>query len=963
MPDLPTGTVTFLFTDIEGSTRLWEQHPEAMHAALARHNQLLHQTIEAHGGHVFKTVGDQFCAAFAAAPDALAAALAAQQALQNFEFWILDFGLPAGGGAETEAGAAGTSAESGLPVGPDPNPKSKNQNPKLTVRMALHTGTAQAWNGDYFGAPLSRVTRLLETGHGGQVLLSQPAYDLCLDHLPAGVTLRDMGEHRLRDLVRPERVFQIVHPELPADFPALRSLDVRPQNLPAQATVLIGREKEVAAVGELLRQAAVRLVTLIGPGGTGKTRLALQAAAEMLDDFRDGVFFVALAPISDPGLVASTIAQTLGLREADGIPLRDSLNAYLREKQLLLLLDNFEQVLPAAPLVAELLAAAPGLKLMATSRAALRLRGEKEFAVPPLSLPDPKRLPALEALSQYAAVALFIQRAVDVRPEFTVTNENAPAVAEICARLDGLPLAIELAAARIKLLPPQALLARLENRLKLLTGGARDLPARQQTLRGAIAWSCDLLEEPEKRLFRRLAVFVAGCTLEAAEAVCSADGDLEIDVLEGLASLVDKSLLQQNDLASGEPRFTMLETIREYGLEELEASGEAPAIRRQHAEFFLTQAERRETDVPARFARLERERDNLRAALAWCQEDSASGELGLRLAAALMGLWYWRGPASEAWRWLTAALAHPGAAARTVARGRVLWAAAIFAGAGRADPEVRRELGEESLAIARELGDPQLLGSVLRHLGQMAQNRGELDTAWRLTEESLAADREAGDQGGIAAGLGMLGLYAREQGETEKARAYMDESVARLRELGFIAHWGTVNRIQLAVEESDFVFARSLAEETLTHSRKLDFWWVTAQVLGQLGRMATYDGDYAAAKAFWDENLTLSWERGEGQRHNLPGSLEGLAALAAARGESERAACLWGAAAALRETPNHRPPAGSVGVPAADEPRLAAVRAALGEEAFTAAWAEGRALSPQQAVEYALQPEGTAAGE
>jgi predicted ATPase/class 3 adenylate cyclase len=504
----PSGTVTFLFTDIEGSTRLWEEQPEAMREALARHDALLRDAINAHGGVVFKTMGDQFCAAFTTAPAALAAALAAQRDLS-------------GEGAPL----VGALPDTGL-MGALPGTEGHPRGVPLRVRMALHTGAAEAREGDYLGPPLNRVARLLEAGHGGQVLLSQSTFDLARDHLPEGVSLRDLGEHRLRDLARPERIFQPVAPDLPADFPPLSTLDARPHNLPAQVTPLIGREKEVAAGQHVLRQEAVRLVTLTGAGGTGKTRLGLQVAAELLDQFSAGVFFVALAPISDPGLVASAIAQTLGVRELGGTPLLESLKAHLRDQQLLLLLDNFEHLLAAAPLVAELLAAAPRLKVLLTSRAVLHLRGEKEFPVPPLALPDPKHLPPVgadlvSALSQYAAVELFIQRALDVKPEFVVTNENAPAVAEICVRLDGLPLAIELAAARIKLFPPEALLARLGSRLTLLTGGARDLPARQRTLRDAIAWSYDLLGESEQRLFRRLAVFVGGCTPEAAEAVCA----------------------------------------------------------------------------------------------------------------------------------------------------------------------------------------------------------------------------------------------------------------------------------------------------------------------------------------------------------------------------------------------------------------------------------------------------------
>jgi predicted ATPase/class 3 adenylate cyclase len=555
-------TYTFLFTDLEGSTRLWEQFPQAMKAALERHDAILRGAVEGSNGQVTKTTGDGLSAVFASTLDGLSACLKAQRILLD-EPWA-SYGLETG---------------------------------SLRVRMGLHVGEAQPRGGDYYGPAVNRAARLMSAAHGGQVLLSAVAAGLVVDLLPEGTSLRDLGEHRLKDLARPERVFQLLHPDLAADFPPLASLDLRPNNLPAQTTALIGREVEISEVTERLGAEGLRLLTLTGPGGIGKTRLALQAAAELIDRFEDGVYFVDLAPIRDPDSVLAAIAQTVRIREASDGPLLDELTRQLRAKKMLLLLDNFEQVTAAAPQVAELLQGCPQLKLLATSREALHVRGENIYPVPPLALPrvDP-RGPNIEQLTQYEAVRLFIERARAVKPDFQVTNENAPAVAEICWRLDGLPLAIELAAARIRLFSPQGLLERLGSRLKLLRGGARDLPARQQTLRDAIDWSYELLDAGERRLFELLSVFPGGCNFETVEGVVDEFERLDeigVELIDGLASLVEKSLIRQVDGAasatqeSGEPRLLMLETIREYAAERLEGDAEFhTAAHRAHATYF-----------------------------------------------------------------------------------------------------------------------------------------------------------------------------------------------------------------------------------------------------------------------------------------------------------------------------------------------------------------------------------------
>src|SRR5215218_7586944 len=582
MTDLPRGTVTFLFTDIEGSRALWERDRQAMAAAVDRHLALLDAAIQAHGGIRFKTIGDAVQAAFPTAPQGVAAALQGQRDLL---------------------------AEDWGELGP------------LRVRMALHAGEATPnERGDYLAAPLNRLSRLLATGHGRQILLTQVVQQLARSALPPRAELRDLGDHRLRDLLEPERVYQLLHPEVPVEFPPLIALKNRPHNLPLQPTPFLGREREVGAVVDMLRRSEVRLVTLTGPGGVGKTRLALQVAADLLDTFPDGVWFVDLSVLNDATLVPSAIAAVFSVRE-EGSELTDRLAGVLEGKRLLLVTDNFERVVIAAKAVSEMLARVSGMKVLATSRTPLHVYGEREVPLAPLPLPDPARLPPLEQLNQYDAVRLFIERAQAVKPDFAVTPANAPAVAEICYRLDGLPLAIELAAVYVKVLPPQALLKRLEKRLPLLTGGARTLPTRQQTMRDAVAWSHDLLSAEEQIHFRRLAVFAGGCTIDAAEAVAGAERAL--DVFGNMTALVDESLLRQEEGLEDEPRFRMLETVREYGLEQLEASNEGEETRNRLAAWSLILSQQTAPDEylgnmsPWSVKRVGEELPNLRAAITW----------------------------------------------------------------------------------------------------------------------------------------------------------------------------------------------------------------------------------------------------------------------------------------------------------------------------------------------------------
>src|SRR5215208_2864722 len=919
MPSPPTGTVTFLFTDIEGSTKMWERERTTMSEALALHDRILRDAVEERGGYVFKTVGDAFCCAFPTTPDALEAALEAQRTLLSSEW------------QET---------------GP------------LRVRMALHMGVAEERDGDYFGPPVNRVARLLSAAHGGQVLLSLPTHEMVRDQLPAGVSLRDLGEHHLKDLFRPERVFQLVSPDMPSEFPPLRTLDAYRNNLPLQPTPLVGREKEVAEVRDLLRQGETRLLTLTGPGGIGKTRLALQAAADLLGDFPDGTFFVPLATLTDAELLLPAVAETLGVRETGDQPLGETLKDYLRERHLLLLLDNFEQVLGAAPAVTELLGAAPGLKVLVTSRTPLRLYGEKEYAVPPLSVPDVKHLPDLKTLSQYEAVRLFIERAKSAKVDFEVTDKSAPAVAEICVRLDGLPLAIELAAARIKMLPPRAMLHRLGSRLKLLTGGARDLPERQRTLRATIEWSYALLDEGEQLLFGRLAVFSGGRTLEAIEAICDAAGDLSVDAFEGVSSLLDKSLIRQEEGPNGEPRFVMLETVHEFAREKLGESGEAEEIKRAHAQYFLTLAEQafpelRGPDQLEWLERLEAEHDNMRAALSWALEHKQV-ELALRLGGALRLFWSMRGYQSEGRRWLQEALAMDGRASPEVRAMALAGVGDLASEQGELDRATQAcQEGLELLANeARQASEAKLL--LFACLGWVALQREDYGRATRLFEESLALSRKMGDTWWLAGSLLQLALVTSFLGDSERATELYEESMDLFRELGdknLLA--SCLNDLAMVVySQGDLGRAAQLTEDAVALLRELGARGSVALVLCNLGWITLLQDDLGRAADLYGESLSLAWDAGLNPL--VERTLEGFACLAGARGATDRAARLWGAAQTLHEVKGI--PRDTDFLDEADA-RISAVRSAMGEEEWEEAWHKGRTMSLDEAVSYALEEE------
>ncbi len=950
---LPTGTVTFLFTDIEGSTRLLQQLGDRYSRVFEECRRLLRAAFQEWNGHEVDTQGDAFFVAFARATDAVSAAVDGLHALAVHS-WTEDV--------------------------------------VVRVRMGLHTGEPQLSSEGYIGIDVHHGARVMSAGHGGQVLLSQATRDLVVHQLPGGVSLRDMGEHRLKDLQRPVHLFQLVIAGLPADFPSLKTLDIYPNNLPIQPTPLIGREKEVASLGQLLRRVDVRLVTLTGPGGTGKTRLALQVAAELSDLKWRGIYFVDLAPVSDSAQVIPTIASTLGLREERGRSPLECLKEEIDQNRVLLLLDNFEQVLDAAVQVSELLVACSQLKIMVTSRAVLRVRAEREFAVPTLRLPDSAQMPDLEALMQYEAIVLFLQRTQAVAPEFRLTDMNAPVVVEIVRRLDGLPLAIELAAARMKLLSPEALLARLNQPLQVLTSGARDVAARQHTLRNTIAWSYNLLDAQEQELFRRLSDFVGGCTLEAIEVVNGVLGNATGLILDIVASLVDKSLLRRREQGKGEePRLAMLETIREYGLELLGASGEMKAVRKAHAVYFMELSERagleRASNSPEWLDRLEQEHDNLRAAMHWSLEDmEGCKEIALRLGGALRTFWYSRGYLSEGLDFLERALVGSDEVEEPMRAAALYAAARLYEVRGdydRAEPflvqslalyrelgnpariayalhlqadiawrrgilDMARSLAEESLAVFRELGDRGAIASLLLHLGALAADQGEYARARDLLEESLAINRELGDKGSIADSLFNLARANFFSGsELGAARVLLEESLSLFRQLSDKESIGYCLCLLglLTLEQGDVTTARSLVEQSVALFKERRQAHGMALSTSAMAMVIAAQGDNAVARALYDAALTEA--RKAGDKLIIASGLEGLSRVLVALGEYERAVQLRAAAETLREAIGAPIPA--VERPA-DEQAAKVAREWLGEEAFAEVWDVWRGLKVEDAL-------------
>ncbi len=960
MHKLPTGTVTLFFADMEGSTRLLQQLGERYAGVLAEFRRLLRQEFVQCNGYELDTQGDAFFVVFDRAIDAISTAAAIQRTLFNHSW---------------------------------------SEDATVRVRIGLYTGEPILTSDGYIGMDVHHTARIMSAAHGGQILLSQTTRDLVAQHLPVGTFLEDLGEHRLKDLQRPSHLFQLRMEDLPTDFPPLKTLETHPNNLPIQPTPFIGREREVAAVTQLLQRPDVRLVTLSGPGGVGKTRLALHVAAEISEDFTDGVFVVALAPINTPEQVVPALAQTLGIGGSSDLPLFPLLEAALKEKKLLLLLDNFEQVVEAAVVLAELLAACPRLKVVVTSRMGLHVRAEYEFIVPPLSVPTLKQLPDVRTLSHYESVALFIERAQTTKPDFSVTNANAPTVAAICAHLDGLPLAIELAAARVKHFSPHTLLTRLEQGLSVLSGGARDLPARQQTLRGAIAWSYDLLSAEEQKLFRHLAIFVNGWRLQAAEAICMARGGLSEDMLEGMASLVDKSLLRQEEQAEGETRFWMLQTLREFGLEQLALRGELEATRQAHAEYYLQLAEEaqpslRATEQRRWMAHLEQEHENLRVALFWLlaqarigsEQSTQQAECALRLCSALSWFWSIRGYIREGQNFLEQALALRESISATV-RAKASYAAAELA--FFLDDLTRTEkLGSESLNLFRELGDKAGIADALMFLGLSSWARGKYALARSQFEEAASLYQEMGASWKRGRCLTQLARISTVQGKYDQAHELLEQSLALYRALGDKERLGWTLYLLarlLFLSGRDSAAASSLTEQSLALLQEIDNPWERAYSLVLLGQITLQQGEQAQVPDLFEESRSAFKEAGDqaGMADALMGlasaatmrgdfmaahdlyqesfkilqriqykelispCLEGLARVAAEQGELVWAAHLWGAAEALRE---------AIGTPIplvyrlGHERAVAKVHAQVSNDTFAKAWAEGRAMTPEQAM-------------
>lgn len=939
LSNLPTGTVSFLFTDIEGSTKLAQQYPEAMPILLARHNAILQQTIQVHNGYVFQIIGDSFHAAFSTVRDALGAAVDAQRLLVH-EPW---------------------------------NPAA------VKVRMGINTGGAQAGvlddhAGGYSGyLTLTRAERVMSAAHGSQIFLSNASAELVRGELPQGVTLRDMHAHRLKGLLNPEHIWQVDAADLPQEFPPLDTLDAIPNNLPVQLTSFVGRTHELGEIRQLL--STTHLLTLTGSGGTGKTRLSLQTAADVLDTWTDGVWFVELAPIADPELVPQTIAVTLGVPELFGHSTMALLVEYLRPKQLLLILDNCEHLLDAcAQMANQLLRACSKLTILATSREALGIAGERAYRVPSLSIAGLHHAPALDAIMGNDCVHLFVERAQAVQSDFHLNNKNAPAIAQICTRLDGIPLAVELAAARVKVLTPDQIAARLDDRFRLLTGGSRAALPRQQTLRALIDWSYDLLPEAERTLLRRLSVFVDGLTYEAAEAVCSGDGIEPYEVLDLLTHLADKSLLTVDESDAAGARYRLLETIRQYARDKLLDSGQMSTIRERHLEYFLRFGD----DAYANFfrahqaewsRRVRAEEDNVRAALEWGLDQNP--ELALRLAGDLSHYWSRSGYASEGLHWVQLALEQVAGLPPVegdAARERQLNQAYAHLGMSNilvtlGDMAASKQYSEASLKTWQQFGVKRELALASMNIGASSQFPTDADTALAAVKEALAILRPLDEPWALAYALGaaaaVIGWLEHENG-TAVARSYLEEGIGILRTLGDETGLAFLLWIlgRLDYSLGNYTAAKEGFEAGLASYMAVGFRPQVNAVRSELANAEWRLGEYDAALKLYREAIS-EWQQ-IGNSGAIARCVECVAFVLLRQAEtqtpperlSERAARLLGAAEKLRET-NHAMMMPPERREYADQ--IAGLHKRIDEEHLKAEWERGRALTMEQAIELALK--------
>ena len=902
---------TLLFTDIEGSTQLWASEPERMRLALAHHDTLARAAVEEHRGRIVKAMGDGVYAVFADPVDGVLASLQLQLAL------------------------ADPAATQGL---------------SLRVRCGLHAGVVEKRDDDYFGSAVNRAARIMAAAHGGQVLLSEVMSALLAERLPAGITLRDLGSVRLRGLVNPERIHQLVHSRLQHNFPPLRSMEATPNNLPPQISTFVGRENELAEARRLL--ALSRLLTVVGMGGMGKTRLSLQIAADSLARFPDGVWFVDLAPIADQALVPKAVVQVLGIGEDPGIPLIETIGAYFRSRRVLLVLDNCEHLIGACAALAEaLLRAAPELRILASSREPLHIAGEQTYPLAPLSLPEATT--RVDDIARSDAVRLFVERAQLQQPHFAMTAWNCEAVRQICARLDGIPLAIELAAARVKVLPVEKIAERLDDRFRLLVDGSRTALPRQRTLRAMIDWSYDLLDDAEKSFFARLSVFAGGWTLAAAETVAAGDGIAQDEVLDLLGGLVDKSLVVTDE--SGE-RYRMLETIRQYARDCLQEGGHGAATARRHRDYYLAFAEEAEPQLnggptqPECLARLDLEQDNLRAALAWSLEETERTEADLRICGALCRFWANRGHADEGARWCAKALARSSGEGGTSARAKALIAAGTLAWR-LGDMTNAQTTLEQALDLSRHLGDRALEADALASLGGVAMHRAEFPMARAVLEQALTLNRELGRRAQEADAYNSLAGLAISQGDDEAATEPLERALAigrasssKLAEARTMAYLAL-----LAFRRGQYTAAQEMHEQALAIAREFGVREFELVELRHLADVALNQGDMETARAHYRNALIAS--RDLGNRHRMAEMLEAVLELTAAAGEFQRTAVLAGAADALRNAV--ATPRGTLQQQQRD-PIVARCREALGEEAYAAADAAGWAMSGDEAVAAAL---------